>query len=749
MKKFLSLLTLLFFASTAAFGSNYPTTSDPSTGTKQDTGNTSVASIDTKTPALGQALAANSTPVVLTAAQLSTLTPLSSVTVSDGAGALNVIVDSGTTTVTQGTGTNLHAVLDANSGVDIGKLTANQSTNISQINAVTPLMGNGATGTGSLRVTIADNNTAIPVATHAVTVASGGIASGAVASGAFASGALASGSVASGAIASGALAAGAITPGATSIAANEDTVSADADTLVKVAAIRDDTLDARSGTEGDYEPIHLNANGAIWGIDVNSAAALTSTQLLDDVIIADDAAFTPATTKVSMAGFEFDDSTPDSVDEGDSGAGRMSARRELYMQIRDAAGGERGVNVNASNQMAIAGPVTVVSGGIASGAVASGAVASGAYASGSIGSGAIASGAYASGSVGSGAIASGSIASGAIASGAIAAGAIANGATSIAENEDVASADADRGVKIFAIRDDTLNIRSGTEGDYEHLHTDANGALWADLNIAGAAAVSGSGNATGALRVELANNGTGLISTVSTVSALGVSTTGPQKLEDVASAGGDAGIAVYAVRTDTPVSGANASGSADYVPIITDSFGKTWVSATVPEDTAHIGAEAITMGGARRIDPVATSSGTDGDWSTINQSAEGALYTTDVPTTASGLSVANFTSGDSFTALTNTAQAIKASAGNLYGYYIYNPNSSATYVLVYNTAAASVTVGTTNPVLVFSIPATSGANLMFPYPITFSNAGWSAAAATTGGGNSAPATALEAMFWYK
>lgn len=42
---------------------------------KQDTGNASLASIDTKTPALGQALSAASVPVVLTAAQLSTLTP--------------------------------------------------------------------------------------------------------------------------------------------------------------------------------------------------------------------------------------------------------------------------------------------------------------------------------------------------------------------------------------------------------------------------------------------------------------------------------------------------------------------------------------------------------------------------------------------------------------------------------------------------------------------------------------------------
>lgn len=45
------------------------------TSALQTTGNNSLASIDGKTPALGQALAAGSVPVVLTAAQLTTLTP--------------------------------------------------------------------------------------------------------------------------------------------------------------------------------------------------------------------------------------------------------------------------------------------------------------------------------------------------------------------------------------------------------------------------------------------------------------------------------------------------------------------------------------------------------------------------------------------------------------------------------------------------------------------------------------------------
>jgi hypothetical protein len=42
-------------------------------------------------------------------------------------------------------------------------LPANQSVNVSQINGVTPLMGNGTTGTGSQRVTVASDNTAFAV----------------------------------------------------------------------------------------------------------------------------------------------------------------------------------------------------------------------------------------------------------------------------------------------------------------------------------------------------------------------------------------------------------------------------------------------------------------------------------------------------------------------------------------------------------------------------------------------------------
>lgn len=120
-----------------------------------------------------------------------------SVTVTDGAGALNVIVDSGTTTVTQGTGTNLHTVVDSgavtvsdgagalNVIVDSGALTAtvtdgagalnvivdsgaitntppsNQSVNLNQVVGTAADVNSGNKSAGTLRVVLATDQPAL------------------------------------------------------------------------------------------------------------------------------------------------------------------------------------------------------------------------------------------------------------------------------------------------------------------------------------------------------------------------------------------------------------------------------------------------------------------------------------------------------------------------------------------------------------------------------------------------------------
>lgn len=76
----------------------------------------------------------------------------------------------------------------------------------------------------------------------------------------------------------------------------------------------------------------------------------TALQLIDDIVYTSDAAI----SKVAGIGAQFDDTSPGTTTENSVRALRMSTRRELYSQIRDAAGNERGANVNASNELLVA-----------------------------------------------------------------------------------------------------------------------------------------------------------------------------------------------------------------------------------------------------------------------------------------------------------------------------------------------------------------------------------------------------------
>jgi hypothetical protein len=70
---------------------------------------------------------------------------------------------------------------------------------------------------------------------------------------------------------------------------------------------------------------------------------------------ADNAAFTPNTTGVMPVAAEVDDTGTSAATENSAAALRMSTRRELYTQIRDAAGNERGANVTAANALKVDG----------------------------------------------------------------------------------------------------------------------------------------------------------------------------------------------------------------------------------------------------------------------------------------------------------------------------------------------------------------------------------------------------------
>jgi hypothetical protein len=97
-----------------------------------------LTSIDGKTPALGQALAASSLPVVLTASQLTTLTPFSSVSVSNFPATQAVSI--ATMPSTPVTGTFWQATQPVSGTVSVGNFPATQPVSIASMPS-TPVTG--------------------------------------------------------------------------------------------------------------------------------------------------------------------------------------------------------------------------------------------------------------------------------------------------------------------------------------------------------------------------------------------------------------------------------------------------------------------------------------------------------------------------------------------------------------------------------------------------------------------------------
>lgn len=227
---------------------------------------------------------------------------------------------------------------------------------------------------------------------------------------------------------------------------------------------------------------------------------------------------------------------------------------------------------------------------------------------------------------------------------------------------------------------------------------------------------------------------TTLVNTTNEIAPLQVDANGYLKVE-IFDGGGS--------HTVDVASGGIASGA-----LASGSIAAGAIADMIVDDAAFTPATSRVMMAGFQADETATDSVDEGDAGAARMTLDRKQIVTTQPHTAGGLSTFMASGSDGSTILSNAAQVIKASAGQLYGYYIYNPNSSATFVHFYNTAAGSVTVGTTNPLFTLTIPATSAANLMGTMGVAFSNAGWSIATTTTAGGNSAPATGLDAVVWY-
>jgi hypothetical protein len=131
----------------------------------------------------------------------------------------------------------------------------------------------------------------------------------------------------------------------------EDVASVSGDSGIMTLAVRRDANTSLVDATGDYAPLQVDATGSLK-VAIISGAGSGGTAMVDDT------AFTPATSSVTPMGAFFNDTAPDSVNEGDIGAPRMSANRNLFNTIRDAAGNERGVNVTAGNALTVDGSAT-------------------------------------------------------------------------------------------------------------------------------------------------------------------------------------------------------------------------------------------------------------------------------------------------------------------------------------------------------------------------------------------------------
>lgn len=294
--------------------------------------------------------------------------------------------------------------------------------------------------------------------------------------------------------------------------------------------------------------------------------------------------------------------------------------------------------------------------------------------------------------------------------------------------EDVASAEADPGIVVMARRTDTPAAQSGTDGDYEFLQV-TGGRLAVQATGSGTFTVDGSGvtqPVSHAALTELA----AAIDTELQVDVVGALPAGTNAIGKLAA---NSGVDIGDVDVTSVIAGTGAT-----------NLGKA-------EDAQHTSGDVGVMAlGVRSAAPSERSAGpTDADYEPFATNEVGAVWGTLTPSANGGCTTFMASGSDGSSILVATAQVVKASAGVLYGYYAYNPESAVTFVHFYNTAAASVTVGTTNPLFTIQIPATSAANLALPYGITFSNAGWSVAATTTAGGNTAPATGVSLVAWYK
>ncbi len=446
----------------------------------------------------------------------------------------------------------------------------------------------------------------------------------------------------------------------------EDAAHSTGDPGIQMLAVRDDTLDVRSGTEGDYEPLHTNADGALWTIDVNSATIVGHVDGIETALTAANSSLDAI--EASVAAIDTDATTI---------IGHLDGVEGLLTTI-DADTGSILTSVDGIEAL-----LTTID-------------------------------ADTSGIITSVQLIDDSI---------------------FTAGTDTYTEATSKGQLLLAVRRDADTTLANTTNEFTPLQVDANGYLKVEIFDGG-----GSHTIDGTVTAELSATDNAVLD------AIEADTT------TIAGAVSGTEMQVDVLTMPTVTVNAHAVTNAGTFAVQVDGSALTALqlidNTIIVDDAAFTPATTSVNMAGFQADETATDSVDEGDAGAARMTLDRKQIVTVQPHTAGGWSTFMATSGDSSTALTNTAQAVKASAGSLGGWYIYNPNSSAAYVILYNVAAASVTVGTTVAKMILCIPATSAANLELVNGVPFDTA-IAIAAATTGAGNSAPTTALEANIMYK
>lgn len=517
---------------------------------------------------------------------------------------------------------------------------------------------------------------------------------------------------------------------------NEDAAHGSGNAGIMSLAVRNDTLAALGGTDGDYAPLQVNADGALYVIDEGVQAALSGSELQVDIVASLPAGTNAIGKLAANDGVDIGDVDVTSVTPGtgatdlgkaidtaagstDTGVASLAVRDDSLTTLTPVDGDYVPLRVNSTGALHVTGggggtEYTDDTSTHSSGSTAGGAI-------------------FAAATPTDGSVDANDL-------GVVAMSTDRRLHTDAQIVGQDANLTVDLGTTDNAVLDNIDTQTSAIQTAVELIDDAISGT---EMQVDVVAALPAGTNAIGKLA---ANDGVdiGDVDVTSVVPGTGATSLG--KAEDAVHSTGDTGVMALAVRNDTLAALAGTDG--DYAPLQVDASGGLYVESAdlgtiagaVSGSEMQVDVVGSLPAGTNAIGTLAANDGVDiGDVDVTSISA-GTNLIGDV-----GISGARTSGGTTFfhsDDLDESEEQVKGSAGQIYWITAYNVSASLLYLQVFNNTAASVTVGTTAPDMVFPIPTqgdTNGAGFVLSVPNGIAmGTGITLAATTTATGSTGP-----------